>query len=987
MNNPSHHRSWIPGIGKRVAGAALALAIMLVPAVQLAAATLGFVQVPGELAQITVGGQASVWGLTSGGQIYHYNTATQAWTPIGGILAQIEAAPDGAVWGITAAHQVFTYNAQTQSWNQVPGSLTQIAVGSAGMVWGINGTTQQVFRYNPGTQGFDFIPGALAQIAVASDGSVWGLNAAQQIFTFNAYTQSWNQVPGSLMQIAVGSANAVWGLSAQQQVYHFNPQTQGWDQMPGGALTRITVGANGSVWGLDPSQQIFTFDPQTQGWDQIPGTLSQIAVGDDGSVWGINAAQQIFTLNVPPSLTRTWQALPGQLAQVAVGGDGAVWGINAAQSIFTFSAQTQSWQQVPGSLAQIAVGFGGTAWGINAAQNIYAFNPQTQSWHQIPGSLTQIAVGADGAVWGINSAQNIYAFNAQSQSWQQVPGALSQIAVGSANAVWGINAQQQIYQYNPQTQGWNQIPGQLTQIAVALDGTVWGINSAQEIYTFDPQTQGWSQMAGLLSQIAVGSDGVVWGLNSAQQIYRLQLLTVSATACTNNTLLNGNYAVMLNGWKNSATRAKSYVGSFVADGAGNIPSGNIDIADQGHSAPETDPFTGTYCVGSNNLATVTLNSGGNIVTLEASLDSVSNGVSSNGHIIEYDASGELNSGLLRKQDTSAFSTGKITGNYAFGYVGADPSDNRFALAGQLNSNGNGSLSGVYDADDAGTLETDQTFTSNDLSVASTGRGTVTITNSTGNLNYVFYVVSASEMLVMAADTSTPPTILAGQALKQSGSFTNASLNGVSVYETEGVYIGNTPSAVAGLVTTNGAGSFTLSADGNDGGVVGTVTDSGTYSVSSNGRVTVTGTGNHEPVLYLIGQNKAFVVGTGNSVDFGVMEPRTGSAFTNASLSGIYLGGGQPPVNPNVAEEVDSVSADGNGNLTGTSDENSSGGPSTSPLSMTYAVSSGGRAVLICASGSTTCTPGSTVGFLYIVSPTQAIVLPSDNNPKLIDFHQ
>ena len=163
MNNPSHHRSWIPGIGERVAGAALDLAIMLVPAVQLAAATLGFVQVPGELGQITVGSQGSVWGLSSGGQIYHYNPATQAWVPIGGILAQIVAAPDGAVWGLNSAHQVFIFNANTHSWNQVPGAfLTQIAVGSAGVVWGIN--AQQVFRYNPRTQGFDFIPGALAQI-------------------------------------------------------------------------------------------------------------------------------------------------------------------------------------------------------------------------------------------------------------------------------------------------------------------------------------------------------------------------------------------------------------------------------------------------------------------------------------------------------------------------------------------------------------------------------------------------------------------------------------------------------------------------------------------------------------------------------------------------------------------------------------------------------------------------------------------------------
>jgi len=476
-------------------------------------------------------------------------------------------------------------------------------------------------------------------------------------------------------------------------------------------------------------------------------------------------------------------------------------------------------------------------------------------------------------------------------------------------------------------------------------------------------------------------------------------ITVNAqAACSGNSLLSGNYAVLLSGWKGGATRAKSYVGSFTADGAGNISSGTMDIADQGHSAPETDPFTGTYCVGSNNLATLTLNSGGNTVVYEAALDSVSGGVSSNGHIIEYDTTGELNSGILRKQDTSAFSTGKITGNYAFGYVGVDPSDNRFALSGQFSSDGSGNLSGVYDADDAGTLQTDQTLTSNDLTVASTGRGTVTITNGTGSLNYVFYVVSASEALVMAVDTSTPPTILAGQALQQTGTFTDASLDGVSVYETQGFDIKNTPAtpeAIVGLVTTTGtAGTFTLSDDINDGGTVGTGSDSGTYSVSSNGRVTVTGTGKHEPVLYLIGQNQAFVVGTNGAVDFGTMTPQSGSNFTNASLSGLYMGGTQQPVYDNTGDsiwtEVGSGNADGNGNLTVTGYQNNSEtGLSSGSSSLTYTVSSTGRVVVLCGTGNSFCTAGSPAAIMYMISDTEAVWLDENGNdyPKLTDFHQ
>jgi len=70
----------------------------------------------------------------------------------------------------------------------------------------------------------------------------------------------------------------------------------------------------------------------------------------------------------------------------------------------------------------------------------------------------------------------------------------------------------------------------------------------------------------------------------------------------------------------------------------------------------------------------------------------------------------------------------------------------------------------------------------------------------------------------------------------------------------------------------------------------TQSDSGSYSVSSNGRVTLTPNGGGGvPVFYLVTQNQAFVIGTNIGVDFGVMEPQKGSSFANDSLSGNYLG--------------------------------------------------------------------------------------------------
>jgi len=242
-------------------------------------------------------------------------------------------------------------------------------------------------------------------------------------------------------------------------------------------------------------------------------------------------------------------------------------------------------------------------------------------------------------------------------------------------------------------------------------------------------------------------------------------------------------------------------------------------------------------VSSANLATLTLTYGGGLSggdTLVAALDSSD----SNGHIISYDSSDRKVSGLLRQQTVSAFSTSKIDGNYAFGLVGTDPIGNRFAMAGEFSSDGKGNLLGEDDSDDSGATETAQTLNASDFSVVSTGasagRGTATITSSIGNTNFVFYVVSSSEMLMMAIDTETPPVIVAGQVLQQqSSAFTDASLDGIGVIELQSLGSnGNLPSVTVGLLTATGAGSFSISADQNQGGTMGTLCTSGSYSVSA-----------------------------------------------------------------------------------------------------------------------------------------------------------
>ncbi|MGA2004011.1 MAG: putative Ig domain-containing protein, partial [Terriglobales bacterium] len=490
-------------------------------------------------------------------------------------------------------------------------------------------------------------------------------------------------------------------------------------------------------------------------------------------------------------------------------------------------------------------------------------------------------------------------------------------------------------------------------------------------------------------------------------------LSISVLSCPNNSVLNGHYAFVASGWDDTLTNTgMSAAGSFVANGSGTISSGGLlDLADQSNN-PGTNSGSitgGTYCVGSNNLATITLNlsgiNGTPSITLAAALDSADH----NGHIISYDVNNiqAQVSGQLRQQTTSAFSTASIKGNYAFELVGNDQGSSRFGMAGEFNSNGSGTLgNSEVDYDDgnggSGSVGT-TTLSSSNFSVASTGRGTASIYFAAPNttINFVFYVVSSSEVLMMGLDsTENPPMILDGQMLLQSGTFNNASLDGISVLEIEALDTNNspaTPDAQIGAITTDGSGNYTVVQYENDGGTVtADSTGSGTYSVASNGRVTVTGSGNHQPVFYMIAKNEAFVIGTSGKVPFGMINPQSGSGFTDASLSGDYYGGSKHPQNSNTSEEVDSVNANGSGVFNVTTFDNSycgsncGGGPNSSNMTLDYSVASTGLVTMTCpTSGSNgNCTAGQTIAYLYIISAAQLVVLPvEDHNPKLLDFHQ
>src|SRR6476646_1868648 len=408
-----------------------------------------------------------------------------------------------------------------------------------------------------------------------------------------------------------------------------------------------------------------------------------------------------------------------------------------------------------------------------------------------------------------------------------------------------------------------------------------------------------------------------------------------------NANLNGPFAFSYTG--SDAGGFLAVAGSFVADGSGHITSGTQDI-NSGAAVSTNVASSGTYLVRSDGRGTITLNSpAGN-----STLDFV---IVAGGHalVTRFD-NRATGSGTIDQQTTSAFSNAALAGSFAFTLSGIDTNAAvPFAMGGVFTSNASGTLTaGLDDSNDNGLVVTNDPMTGS-IPVASTGRGTATLNTSRGALTFAYYVVDPNHLKVVG--TSIFPA-LGGEAFRQTGPFSNASVSGPFAFTIAGADLLNgAPFAAGGVLTSDGAGNITAGIeDFNDAGVITTnATFTGTYALAATGRGTLTLTTTAGTFSFVMYPSSGGVLVLEVDVRFltsGAALQQQTTAFTSGSLQGTY---GMNFTGATTSSELDSMAeftADGVNKVTGIIDLNNSGAITFGqPLSGTFNAAANGRTTM------------------------------------------
>ena len=470
-------------------------------------------------------------------------------------------------------------------------------------------------------------------------------------------------------------------------------------------------------------------------------------------------------------------------------------------------------------------------------------------------------------------------------------------------------------------------------------------------------------------------------------------LAINVNPALTDAALTGDYAFSFSGYNNGTPVFAG--GRFTADGSGNISNGLLDMNTAGSPAATSVAFTGTYSITADGVGAMTFNPmSGSALVLAVAVDTTGAG-----RLIQSDPANPhaYGSGAIKPQTLGSLSVGR----FAFGSTGVDMASNRFASAGSFLMSNSGNLAaGTIDVNDGGTVTSD-TFLTGSYSAPDpgTGRGTASLSvNGATAQNFSYYLVSPQEMIQVSTDqvSQTSPATLTSvlQGSAAGSTLSNLALKGASVLQANGVNPnGGSPEAVGVAGLFNGDGTTDGNGFGNasvlfDQNTAGTLAQQqvagGQYKVvSQNGRVTLNGFGGTPPVLYLVGQNQAFVVGTDANVSSGVLAQQaaglSGVPLNNLQVLNGYVGGSVTPALPAVTNQVDWLLADGNGNASVSQDTSGPGGPGSSQFVVTYQVDATGRAIV-------DLNPGGTLkGILFVISQSKMVILSTDASAVLSTF--
>jgi len=477
-----------------------------------------------------------------------------------------------------------------------------------------------------------------------------------------------------------------------------------------------------------------------------------------------------------------------------------------------------------------------------------------------------------------------------------------------------------------------------------------------------------------------------------------------------NADLKGQYAFIMTGTDSSTFSFLGRVGSFTADGVGNITGGVEDINSVANG-PATLLFTSsTYSIQADGRGTINLTNATGTLIFSVTLLS-----RFQGYIVETDLNATT-SGTFNLQNSADFTLGALSGGYVFDASGIDLNLNPDSIVGQFTTTGAGGTvsTGVVDKNDSATASgplvvTNGIYTLDATYGASNGRGLISITAGGYTYAYIFYIVDSTRIRMLENPSATSGLTLGDAVLQTNPPTTNGGFTGSFALLQGGQSVSGPVTRIGRFTSDSNGGLNSIALDTNVAGSTSRAPDGTlsamTYQIDPNypgsGRGTATFTdsklGTYSYIFYMSSASQGVIQDISNGVVAdGTLLAQTGGPFTNTSMAGNYgfnLSGVSSNSQTQATAEEDYVgqlvlASGGSNNVTGAADFSEFS--SNNGVFLNVVVN--GQGLSIQGDGTTAtggdntlqlkfnASPSSTQNYAaYIVNPTTMFVACTDSN--------
>jgi hypothetical protein len=482
-----------------------------------------------------------------------------------------------------------------------------------------------------------------------------------------------------------------------------------------------------------------------------------------------------------------------------------------------------------------------------------------------------------------------------------------------------------------------------------------------------------------------------------------------ATGGFSNASLKGQYGFSMSGIQTGTGAYIARIGSFTADGAGNITAGVQDVLNLSSGQPASiESFTGgSYAIQANGRGSATLKTSGGALQISIAMQNATLA-----YVVETDLAAATG-GNAYLQTAADFSASALDAQYVFDLSGTTflPSTPApITLIGEFNVNGAGGITGgVMDTENGNLKPSGPTaiaassYAMDPTNGPTFGRGTMTFSGYT----FAFYIIDSTHFVIMEEDSLGGTS---GDAFLQTGSVPtqNSEFTGSFAYLVSGYFVQGTKGPIARVArfTADGNGGLnSISLDNNYDGMYSHASQgsNATYAIDTtdagSGRGSFTfGTNGFTLtyVFYVISPTQALVQETSSAViAIGPMDAQSAGPFALSGLTGNFIlnwNGVQLGANTTIPFQEDFVgqyalSASSSSNIDGATDYIQVGLSNNNfytdvPLAGTLTINGNGTAnnhYQFAVNGSTSIT----INFqAYFVNPSTVFLVTSDSNRNI-----